>query len=94
MSEIIKCKNCGKQIMKLHASGDYWVHVGELLRECYPDTVAEPEEEKCEAEILINHQIYKCVLNRHDNKTMHRADYVHTHLEGIADVKYHDMIEW
>ena len=59
MSEMI-CKNCGKQIMKLRVSGDYWVHVGELLRECYPDIVAESEEEKCDAEITINHQIYKC----------------------------------
>ena len=59
MSEMI-CKNCGKQIMKLRVSGDYWVHVDTGLVECHPDTNAEPEEKKCDSEIVINNQVYKC----------------------------------
>ena len=71
MNEIV-CKNCGKQIMKLHVSGNYWVHVGELLRECYPDTVAEPSK-KCKAEIIVNEIKYECELE-HNHEEKHYCE--------------------
>lgn len=44
----MKCKNCGKEIMRytLPRQGVQWIHLyGGMLRECEPRAMAEPEDD-------------------------------------------------
>ena len=94
MSEIQICKNCGKPIREFQDI-HRWYHIDTGVASCYPDKFAVPEEDKCEAEIRINHQIYKCTLNKHDSNVMHRTNHYYTHTDDCGRIiPYNDVIEW
>ena len=91
--EEMTCKNCGEKIYK-NRNG-VWYHEDNMTPMCHPEEVAFPEEKKCQAEITIQGQTYKCILHKHNADVLHRTLYSHSYQCSPANkITYCEVIEW